>query len=37
MSRSPVEMRPNRHLKGPVADSWIDIERWVLDEWRLGG
>ena len=27
----------NRHLKGPVADSWTDIERWVLNEWRPGG
>ena len=27
----------NRHLEGPVADSWTDIERWVLNEWRPGG
>ena len=24
----------NRHLKGPAADTWADIERWVLREWR---
>lgn len=27
----------NRHLDGPAAESWTDIERWVLGEWRRAG
>ena len=27
----------NKHLAGPAAETWAEIETWVLREWRGGG
>ena len=37
--RKVIVMRnsTNRHLAGPAAENWIEVERWVLRQWRGGG